>query len=144
MEFRRVGNWIHQGSHIRELLWYLPNENDLYLIIPNSENTFIHNIQYSIQRRKPEGRMYDLPKTIMGAPFQAISLKCCVPNKGVWAHRGVQSLSVTWWRGYIVSTFFFLEVLWRLLVKCMNLGFRTLLSVAPRFIFIDVLCQLHV
>ena len=53
---------------LRESLCYLPNENNLYPVIPNNETNFIHNIQYFISSNEgiPLGRRKDLPKTLMG------------------------------------------------------------------------------
>ena len=104
---------------LRETLYYSPNENYLYHVIPNSEtNSFITSNISSIEGNL-QGRRNDLPTTLMGAHFHP-SHSCVVWLTRVYELIGVWKFWV--WCGGVVR-------LWvpksLFVLKWFKLGFRT-------------------
>ena len=70
--------------HLRLTLSYLPNDNDPYPVIPNSETNFIYNIQYFIRKRKPSRKEEWLPPKpwweLISTPIPPM---CCVATRDI-------------------------------------------------------------
>ena len=131
------------------MLCYLPNENNLYLFIPNSETDFIHNIQYFIHWRNYLGKEDRPPRNPNGGLISTPSLPCVVRLTRACELRGVCKF---WgWHGGMVRLWVpSLSFPWNALkITCgvYELRVQELVvwggCLAPRSMLLDVQRQIH-